>query len=225
MKLAFVNYADEKFSDYQKTCLKNIADHGAVDMVVPYTRPWLESTKFYEDNKHILDLERGGGYCAWKPYVILNTMLQHLEEGDFLLYVDSGDETRPGIGDYVRGILENQEILLVQGAHPNKCWTKRDCFVKMGCDSEEYWNANQLEAGVCAFKKCERIINLLKEWGSWCLDEDIITEKENTCGKDNFECFEEHRYDQSVLTNLSVKYNIPRDSGAIRNYVTCNAYA
>ena len=224
MKLAFVNYADENFIELQKSCLKNITENGAVDLVVPYTRTWLESTNYYKDNKHILDQKRGAGYWAWKPYIILNTMINYLEEGDAVLYVDCGDHTQPGVGDYVKGVLEHGEVLLVNGAYQNSCWTKRDCFVKMGCDSEDFWSTQQLEAGVCAFKKCERVVKLLEEWLFLCIDEDIISDKENTCDEKNFECFQDHRHDQSILTNLSVKYNMPRDSGVIRHYITCNAY-
>jgi len=49
--------------------------------------------------------ERGAGYWLWKPYIILKTLLYEMEEGDLLLYADSGSEA---IGD-LRPLFELAE--------------------------------------------------------------------------------------------------------------------
>jgi hypothetical protein len=92
--------------------------------------------------------------------------------------------------------------------HLNKTWTKRDCFVLMGCDSAEYWEAEQLMGGFSIFMKNEKNIKFLQEWLHYCCNKFIITDTPNTCGLENLPEFVDHRHDQSVLSILGVKHNI-----------------
>jgi hypothetical protein len=38
---------------------------------------------------HILEQPRGAGYWMWKPYVILKTLVERMDWGDYLCYVRS----------------------------------------------------------------------------------------------------------------------------------------
>ena len=88
----------------------------------------------------------------------------------------------------------------------------------MNCDSENYWESIQIEAGFSVWKKTDFSIKILNEWLEYCCNWDIISDDNLN---QNFNNFIDHRHDQSVLNNLSVKYNIHRDL-YLRNFIECN---
>ena len=71
MNWHLVTYADENFVEQQKY-LHQIHKEGFVHH--PFNRKQLESTKFYKDNKKILDQDKGAGWWLWKPYYILEVL-------------------------------------------------------------------------------------------------------------------------------------------------------
>ena len=87
-------------------------------------------------------------------------------------------------------------------------WTKRDTFKLMDCDTNEYHNHVQLEAGVIALKYTDFNKKLVDEWFFYSKNENILTELPNISKLPNLSNFKEHRYDQSILTNLSIKYKL-----------------
>ena len=78
----------------------------------------------------------------------------------------------------------------------------------MGCDEKKYHDHVQLEAGVLGLKKTKFTKNLISEWFEYAKNKNILTEIPNIGGQPNLPTFREHRYDQSILTNLSIKYNL-----------------
>lgn len=216
-KVVLVTYSDENYTEYQQRLVSYAKISGLFDDVFSYDREWLEGTDFYLKNMELLNEKRGGGYWLWKPYIILETM-DKLEEGSIILYMDSGDLFDGDIRKYLTSIKD--DVLLTKGAYKNKEWTKRDCFIKMGCDSKKYHEAVQLEAGVIVATNTVRGKNFIDVWLSFCTDRQIISDDKSKLKKE-YKCFREHRHDQSILTNLKVRYNIP-SSNDIRKYVTCN---
>jgi len=218
-KIVFVTYADENYADRQAKLALKATISGEFDKVITYDRKWLTGSKFYSENKAILDEKKGGGYWLWKPYVILQT-LKDLEENDIVFYLDSEDIFKKDIRLFLLRKLKDIDILLTDGGNSNKKWAKRDCFIKMGCDKKAYWDTIQLEAGILAIKKTAFSIRILKEWLYWCSDYGILGDGESVMGKELSE-FKEHRHDQSILTNLKVKYDL-YSSQEIREFVACN---
>lgn len=224
MKLAHVSFSTKKFENLQRICFNNLVRYKNIDFVIPFTREWLENTEFYIKNKNLLDMPRGSGYWAWKPFIILQT-LKVMNEGDVVLYSDCGDLLSSEIGTYVKNYLESKDLLLVSSESSmfrQKFWTKQECFNEMNCNESKYKEFLQLEAGVCAFKKCNNSLNLLEEWLRYCCIPSIINDDKNDMLQ--LQEFKDHRHDQSILTNLAVKYELPVDEGKIRNYVRCNYY-
>jgi hypothetical protein len=78
----------------------------------------------------------------------------------------------------------------------------------MGCDSDAYWTAKQAHAAFQVYIKNSRSMLFVTDYLDHCRNPVILTDAPNTCGKENFPGFKDHRHDQSVLTNLAVKYNI-----------------
>jgi hypothetical protein len=191
------------------------------------TEKGLKTTDFYKNNKYILDMPRGCGYWLWKPFIILEA-LKKINDGDVIFYIDCGDFYNKNIINYIKPIMEKETCLLLEGGYPNKNWTKRDCFYYMDSDKKEFHDVIQLEAGIQFWKKTEKTFKILEEQIKYGSDYRIITDSPNECGYPNFPNFQDHRHDQSILTNLYVKYKLPIDSprssqyNEMRNYVKCN---
>lgn len=218
MKISIVNYSNKNYLE------KRLALNGKsklFDSIFSYSEEWLKSTPFYGENIEILSQKRGAGYWLWKPYILLHSM-QFINGGDVLFYMDCGDTFIDSLYFFLRGYFlddSNNHIFTIGGLQ-NKCWTKKDAFSLMSCDSEKYWNAPQLEAGIVGFRKTDFNISLIEEWLYFCRNSNILTDLPNISGN-NFDCFVDHRHDQSILTNLQIKYNLSANS-LLRKYVTCN---
>lgn len=102
-------------------------------------------------------------------------------------------------------LFENRDGNPLRQIWDNKQWTKRDCFIKMGCDTPEYHNGPQCSASIQMYRKCAKSVEFVKEYLHLCQDEDILTDKPNLLGS-NLKTFDDHRHDQSVLSLLSIKY-------------------
>ena len=90
-----------------------------------------------------------------KPYFILETM-KKLPEGDKLLVIDTMDIFHPDIFKMVDDIMDEKIMPPSSGKLKPGQYTKRDCFVYMDCDEEDYWTSNQLEAGFTFWRVCDR---------------------------------------------------------------------
>ena len=207
---------------------------GKADEVIAWTREDLLSTDFYQQNKRILDQPRGAGFWSWKPYIILET-LNKIGKDDWLIYSDSGkpfrrsDPSRAGnskIGNVMNSNFDSiiHYASINNGFTPGiwiphygtaKMWSKRDCFVGMGCDSPEYHNSGQVQAGYSCWSNSKASRDFLMQWLNWVQIEAVVTDQPNIYGKPNFDEFRDHRHDQSIMTNLVIKNKIklfgPRD--------------
>jgi hypothetical protein len=218
MNWHLVNYSDKNYREYQDTLNKVYKDSFDIHS---YTREWLETTEFYNENKEILDEPKGIGLWAWKPYIILDSFSK-TNEGDLILYCDCKDMFSPGLKDYVlKNIDENDKCLLLLGNNYNREYTKRDCFILMDCDSEDYWNSIQLEAGFMVWKVCEESKKIIEKWLEYCLNIDIVSDSPSVKGED-FPDFKEHRFDQSILTNIAITEGLSVGGPEYRNYIECN---
>ena len=213
MKRLVISYGDSKYSKSLDLLEKTSIEIGKADEFKRYTREWLETTEFHQKNKYVLSGERGNGWWAWKPYIILDS-LESMEDGEVLIYSDAGleviDDLTPlfEIGESNDSGRMIFKLPWVGAKHIAKIWTKRDCFVLMKCDEEKYWNAPMTNGAVSLWKKSPENIEFLKEWQRYLLDPRIVTDDANFAGKPNFMEFKDHRHDQSVLTMLATKYDI-----------------
>jgi len=151
-------------------------------------------------------------YYAWKPYVILQTLLA-ANGGDIVIYHDAGrscykyniDMDFNPMCQYIA--REYNGIFVNFGPFRNKRYTKRDCFRHMGCDAKLFWDSNQANGSFGIYQRNQKVVSFVKEWLSWCMHESaIVTDKPSEV--DEFIEFEAHRHDQSILTNLLLKHSI-----------------
>jgi hypothetical protein len=209
MKKYLINYADKTYFNSQKLNTKTALEIGGFDEVISYNRASL-GDDFLSKSKHILDQPRGVGYWLWKPYLILKT-LEKLEDGDLLFYCDAGIEFLKSIDEIIPFMDETEEKLLLfelEDFHPNKRWTKRDCFINLGLDAEPYISQTQLLASYVLMRKNHFVISFMKQWLLYGQDYRNITDSPNELGLPNYPEFVDHRHDQSILSLLGRKYGI-----------------
>ena len=207
VKLYLISYANNKFKKNQERLNKSANKYG-VNNIISYNEIHLKRTKFYNKYRHILDKKRGAGYWLWKPFFIYKTMKQ-LDDGDILIYSDSGTIFINSPIPLLK-IVKTKNILLFTNNKPNINWNKNRCLVKMNCNSEKYFNAPQVSAGFQIYVNNKKTRKFVKEWLYYCCQPKLIDDTTSNPGEyEEYVSFKEHRHDQSILTNLVTKYNIP----------------
>jgi len=221
--LSFYGSSDPQdgYAERQRNLHLSAAQYGGISVQHPWNKDKLMQTSFYKAHQEILDASRGSGYWLWKPYLLLET-LKEIAPGDYLMYHDVGRAIRrePGVGyRFTRPIepmvdwAENHGGMFPGIYVPiygtNGMWTKRDCFVLMDCDSEQYWNSPMVQASIHVWKNTPEVREFIEEWLEFCKNPRIITDQDNECGLSNLPEFKDHRHDQSILTNLLIKKGIP----------------
>lgn len=205
-----INYADKGFQKAQKLNTKTALKYGA-DRVIEYTPEDIDET-FRRNNAEILAAKKGGGFYLWKPY-FLNKAYQELQEGDYLIYTDSGAVYVNDISCLIECMEREKLDLMTFCLETDKLerkYTKRDALILMDCDSPEYTDTPQSIGGYVVLKKSPFVENFLKEDLAYAQDRRIITEEPNTQGMPNYDGFVVHRHDQSVWSLMVKKYGLKR---------------
>ena len=172
-----------------------------VDKIINYSPADLDS-EFIKRNADILSHRRGGGYWIWKPYIISKTLHQ-LEDGDLLMYADSGMYPILPL-DPLFDLAEKNSIVLFQvHGHTNVQWTRSSCFDILECGKESY-DVEQTCGSPQVYKRDEKSLQFVKEYLHFCQIEDAVLDSPIGIGPE----YREHRHDQSVLSLLSGKNKI-----------------
>jgi len=211
-KVIFVTYAS---SVYRKNIFWNkffVRLFIRPDQILIYTDDDLKASNIYKDNRDIFDTTRGGGYWAWKPWVI-SKAIERADEGDVVIYQDCGkgfkykNFRRPvNIIEYA---LNNDAMpgVLVPIHGNNIDWTHQKCFELMNCCDERFYDSPMIEASISAWKVNARTKGFINEWRAYCLNADVVGDLPVDYSRLDGS-FLNHRYDQSVLTNLVIKRDL-----------------
>ena len=170
--------------------------------------------EFKNKNELILSQSRGAGYWLWKPYFILK-VLNSINEGDIVFYVDAGNIILNNPTFLYENLKNNNGIILFDNrdgvidgsAAKNNISCKKDSFVLMGCDSDEYIYGTHLNASYQIYQKNKYSLQFVKEYLNFCENVNVLTDTPNQHG-DNYNGYYDHRHDQSVLSLLAIKYKI-----------------
>lgn len=218
-----ISYANETYRKAQKLNMKTALKWGA-DKVICYTPEDIDE-EFYEKNREILDSKRGNGYFLWKPY-FLNKAYKELNEGDYLIYTDSGSVYVNKI-QHLIDCMEREKVDIMVFSLENELlerkYTKRDAFILMDCDETRYADTPQSIGGYVLLKKTPFVEKFLQEDLKYAQDPRIITDDDNVMGIKNYEDFIAHRHDQSVWSLMVKKYGLkrfrdPSQYGLINHY-------
>jgi hypothetical protein len=214
MNICLVTFATTALFKFNQYILnKSALRFGGVTEVSPWDFERIKKEEFYQTHRAILDQKRGAGYWLWKPYIILKE-LKRVHDGDYIVYSDCGRDKQflsRSVETLLAWCSDNRGVLpgvYIPQWGANKRWTKRDCFVLMGCDQEAYWDHCQIQASFSVWQKNEFSLSFVERWLSYCTDARILLDMPNTCALSNFADFIEHRHDQSVLTLCALKEGI-----------------
>lgn len=217
MKLTLINFADKSFKTNQKYNSFTAKFFGRANKVISYSP---------EDISEYINLHpnfkkynyKGYGNYFWKPYIILKG-LDEIEYGDFLFYSDSGAIVLKNLKDLCKSLeTSNKDILAFKLPLISKQWTKRDTFVLMDSDIDEFINSNQILCGFICIKKTKASIEFFTNFKNYCKDERIISDLENTQGLSNYPEFIAHRHDQSIFSIMVKKSPISQIEVDLSDY-------
>ena len=211
----FVTFGDSiKYKNAVNMIINEAKNMNIFDKIISYDETKLDKEFIEKNKKFITENSRGYGYWIWKPQIIKQT-LEHMNEGDTLLYADAG--CRLNIQGKKR-LLEYKEktesseyknlsfplIYYFNGSktsHLEKTWTKGDVYNMFDIlDKEE----SQLMATSFLICKCNKTVDMVNKWLE-------IAEKYNTIDDSqskicNCDGFIEHRHDQSIWSVLRKYY-------------------
>ena len=180
-----------------------------VDEVFAYSPADIANTEFGRKNAALLSAPRGAGFWAWKSYLLLER-LHTLAEDDVLIYCDAGIEI---IGDLTPLIeisrSQGQPVVVSDFMRLNREWTKRDCFLTMGVDEPRFYDAPQVVGGFNLHRRTPETLQILEEWMKYAVDDHCNTDAPSRMGQPELEGFKENRHDQSILSLLVAKYEVP----------------
>ena len=205
-KIVAISYADQLFQKQLLINKKTALEIGKVNEYYSYGPNDID-INFKEKNKDILSKKRGNGYWLWKPYFILKTLKEKLNDGDYIIYTDAGILYMNSTY-LIIDFLEKQkaEMWMVRLDYIEKQYTKRDAFILLGADLPFYTDTNQYMAGIQIYKKSKFTEKFLEEVLYYSQDKRIISDEPNTLGLKNYKEFVDNRHDQSVLSILIKKY-------------------
>lgn len=198
MRTVHLSYATANFSQATKLLLKSAGRFGLDSRLYTPEHPVLADLR--QKHPSIMAASRGAGYWLWKPFIIMD-MLNSVPDGTTVLYTDVA---MTFIADPapLTSLAKQHPVCLFKMSGPmlEGTWTKRDCFVEMGADTDEFWSLPQLLGGIQLYRagpEARQFVSLLAEAMA---SETRLTDKPNIHGLPNLPGFIDHRHDQSVLT-------------------------
>lgn len=191
-----INYADRRFLANQPLNSAGALATGAFADSVQMRRELLDPD-FVENNRALLDNDRGAGYWVWKPQIILQR-LQEIPEDDILMYTDSGTTW---VGD-PRTLFPLLGIQPVVGFYlvgtSDAAYSKRDTV--MALMMENKIEGPQIMGGVILFRNCHKSRQFAREWKKYCRIPHLVDDSPSIMPP--YGGFKEHRHDQSIFSLL-----------------------
>lgn len=211
-RIIFVTYASGTFEANLERNASYVRRYMHADEVILLRRGDLEADPIYAAHRDIFDAPRGAGYWAWKPWAI-GRALAAARDGDVVVYQDAGFGLRyrnflplRALADEARrrGFIAG----VVNPLHgPNRRWNHRRCLAATGEITPAYLDHPMVEAVISLWTTAPESVAFLREWQNFSLDAEVIGDSLDPEGEDS--AFIQHRYDQSILTNLSIRHDAP----------------
>ncbi|MDF2577451.1 MAG: hypothetical protein K0S74_935 [Chlamydiales bacterium] len=203
--VALVSYADgAPVYFYNQAYLGRSAIGKGVDLVWSCSSKDLDS-EFKTTYAQILSQKRGAGYWLWKPYLILK-MMKMMPENALIIYIDAGTAILRDLTPLLE-LADKKELIFFENYHTNASYIKRDCYILMDCDDQDYYEAAQLDAAFMLFKNTAKSRAFVQKWFEYCQNEQILTDKKSVLGTE-LTTFIDHRHDQAILSLLRQKEGI-----------------
>lgn len=217
MKKIFIAYGDFNCTYSLKRIGKQARALKVFDEVLLYTPDDLPS---YILSSPLMKYSYGGGYWAWKPCIISET-LKKVKEDDVVCYVDAGCSLRKGIEWTIYfELMKKYDMLCFEyrDEYPEwekfgctstriKHWAKKKTLLFLndwvrGCEWQEH---NKILGGILFFKGKNNPI--LKDWITITVNHPEVVldpNEEEMC--DQYPYFALHKHDQAILVALTSLY-------------------
>jgi hypothetical protein len=178
---------------------------GSVDAVFLYTDQ--DVADFFQDHpEHLAPGNRGYGWWAWKPYIILKTF-DALTEGDTLVYCDACVDVLKPVLTLLPPGVDIGLFGLGGSGHTIRKWTHTRALKDMNflhCPD----SAPMVNAGIQMYRVSKESRAFLEEYLAWCSQLEVVADRPVTGGANGKDVvaspgFRDHRHDQSVLSVLA----------------------
>ena len=208
MKTRFITYGDKSFN-LQKKHLLNLAVKSTLfDEVLGYDQNDID-TNFYNKYSEIFNYNKGGGYWIWK-YQIITQSLRELQNGDMLIYSDSGSSLnvkgKKRFYEYLEMLKESDHSTIrFQVDYLEKYWATKEIFKYFNIDIDsQIANSKQFLAGHIIMKKNDLLLEQLDVFKKLLeYDKYLITDKYDS---EQIDGFQQNRHDQSIFSVISKLY-------------------
>lgn len=202
MKVHLVTYCSELMTTAARVCVES-ALRNKVDSADIHQDTCIDQ-QFSSKNKNVLSKTRGAGYWLWKPYII-DKNINSMNDGDILIYADAGVE----IINNVYWVIDRmkQDIFLFGNMYQHVHWCKMDVIKAICPTMPMNQNIKQVQASVIFIRVSKWSKEFVKRWLDYCQRPGFIDDSRSS--SPNHPEFREHRHDQSVLTCLAWKCELP----------------
>lgn len=204
----FVTFGTPNFSQARARYLRSLARFGFRRVLAcdPDT-PAVQQAR--AENPGIFAHARGYGYWLWKPYIIEAAMAE-APPGGVIFYSDIACEmvARP---DRLLDIAGGYDVCTfrIGGGLRQRQFTKRDAFVLMDADREEYWDDEMVNGGFLVLRNTPRARGLIASWKAAMRDFRVLSDDPPSQGWPELPELVTHRHDQSVLSILATRERLP----------------
>jgi len=217
MKKIFIAYADHKMAYSLKRIGKQARKLGIFDEVILWTPEMLPN---YILESPLMSYSYGGGYWAWKPCIIYETLKKNAED-TVVCYVDAGCSLKKGIEwTLYFELLKTYDSLCFKyrdemsawerfGSKSTKIkhWAKKELllFLDEIVMDDIYREQNKIWGGALFFKGKDNLF--IKEWLDITINHpEMIIDPTKDELNNQYPFFALHKHDQPVLTALAYKY-------------------
>lgn len=219
-----VTFSDDQMSRSRHLCIESALKHGVDSIAGPhyfdphletrdgFTLEWLKSQPIYEQMGTDWWTQHGCGFFLWKPYII-EMVMGKLQDGEYLVYSDAGVE----VIDNLRYIIDrvDQDVFVFGNMWEHAHWCKADVLFRVAVEpsGDMHWMSwnrygKQCQASVIVFRVSDYSRWFVAEWLKWCLWHDGALIDNSPSGILNHPEFQEHRWDQAILTTLAYREGI-----------------
>jgi hypothetical protein len=207
-KIYFCTFADSRLQLTLKRIENEAKSSGFFDKIFIFNEFNLNK-EFKKKFKNVLKYNvRGFGYWIWKVSIIQD-VLNKLNEGDILLYADSGCSINKNglnkFNEYIKLVNETKlgilAVELEEGMIERK-YTKGDLFDYFNIrDNDSISNSSQIQAGIILVRKNKKVDMFFKDWQK-VFEADFSLINDEPSMTENFPDFITHRHDQSIFSIL-----------------------
>lgn len=206
-----INYADAPYKKAQHYNTKTAYKIGRVDKVIEYGPEDIDSDYLKKhDYAFILNDKRAGKFCLWRPRILKKTY-EELNQGDYLIYADSGSYYYDDVHKLIEVMDRDKlDIMVFEDTNYEKAYSKRDIFVYLKADTDEFADSYQRISTFFILRKSDKADEFVDEY--YRLTDEapyLFTDEENRLGKDNYEGFIDTRHNQSIFSLITKRMGVP----------------